>query len=460
MVTSVMRANPVQDSLSRWTLLAYGSLALPLALAEIPIIVYLPAFYAKELHLPTALVGLVFLSARLWDGASDILIGWFSDRSRSRWGRRKPWVIGAAPFLIASLWFLCNPPVGAGLVYLGVWAALFYPSWTAMKIPYISWGAELATDYVERSRVTTYRETFTMVGNLLFAAGPLVFLAANPPLQSVLYLMSAAVIWLVPLTTALLALFVRDPVPAQPQKAPLWEGLSCLMRDRVLLRFVMATLLIWTSEGVINSLAVFSFSVGLELPNKIFFIILALYIATLSSVPLTLWLARRWEKHRLLALGIAVYTAATTTLLWVPRGSLVLTTLVWVIGGIGYAAITTLPTSVLADIVDRGEVATGERRAGAYAAIYYLVVKVGLALGVGIAFGLLALIHFDPSAAHHSLADAQNIRIVGFGLPSLLYAMALILYLGHPITRSLQRQSRMEIDMREANRVGCSGEAW
>jgi GPH family glycoside/pentoside/hexuronide:cation symporter len=233
-----------------------------------------------------------------------------------------------------------------------------------------------------------------------------------------------------------------------------------LMRDRVLLRFVMATLLIWTSEGVINSLAVFSFSVGLELPNKIFFIILALYVATLSSVPLTLWLARRWEKHRLLALGIAVYTAATTTLLWVPRGSLVLTTLVWVIGGIGYAAITTLPTSVLADIVDRGEVATGERRAGAYAAIYYLVVKVGLALGVGIAFGLLALIHFDPSAAHHSLADAQNIRIVGFGLPSLLYAMALILYLGHPITRRLQRQLRMEIDMREANRVGCSGEAW
>jgi len=91
-------------------LLAYGSLALPLSLAEIPIIVYLPAFYAKELHLSAGWVGMAFLSARLWDGVSDLLIGGLSDRSRSRWGRRKPWVIAGAPFLMGSLWFLCNPP--------------------------------------------------------------------------------------------------------------------------------------------------------------------------------------------------------------------------------------------------------------------------------------------------------------------------------------------------------------
>jgi Na+/melibiose symporter-like transporter len=66
---------------------------------------------------------------------------------------------------------------------------------------------------------------------------------------------------------------------------------------------------------------------------------------------------------------------------------------------------------VLADIIDHGDVVTGERRAGAYAAIYYLVVKVGLALGVGLAFGLLQLIHFDPGNTHHSLWDAW---IIGF----------------------------------------------
>lgn len=162
-VKSEVAVQTVQKS---WTLLAYGGLALPLCLAGIPILNYLPAFYAKELHLSTGLVGVVFLVARLWDGVSDVLVGWFSDRSMSRWGRRKPWAIAGAPFLMVSTWFLCNPPQGAGLVYLCVWAALFYTAWTAIYIPYLSWGTELATDYVERSRVTSFRETFSMLGAL------------------------------------------------------------------------------------------------------------------------------------------------------------------------------------------------------------------------------------------------------------------------------------------------------
>jgi GPH family glycoside/pentoside/hexuronide:cation symporter len=441
-------ATATPDALKRWTLLAYSSLALPLALAEIPIIVYLPAFYAKELHLSASLVGLVFLSARLWDGASDLLIGWFSDRSRSRWGRRKPWVIVATPLLTGSLWYLCNPPQGAGLLYLGVWAILFYPAWTAMKIPYISWGAELATDYVERSRVTTFRETFTMLGNLLFAAAPLMFLAADAPLHQVLFLMAFTVLCTVPLATLILSAFVRDPVPVQHTHTRLLGGLTALANDRVLIRFVIATLLIWTSEGVINSLAVFSFGVGLQLPNKLFLVILILYIATLSAVPLTLRLARHWEKPTLLAVGMAVYTAATTVLIWSPSGNFPITAGVWIIAGIGYAAITVLPTSVLADIVDHGEVAMGERRSGAYTAIYYLVVKIGLALGVGVSFGLLQLVHFDPGAAHHDATDVRNIRLLGFGLPSLLYAGALLLYLKHPITKRVQQRLRNEIDSR------------
>ena len=424
-------------------LLAYGSLALPLSLAEIPIIVYLPAFYAKELHLSAGWVGMAFLSARLWDGVSDLLIGGLSDRSRSRWGRRKPWVIAGAPFLMGSLWFLCNPPRGAGLLYLGVWAALFYPAWTAMKIPYISWGTELASDYVERSRVTTFRESFTMLGNLLFAAAPLVFLAADAPLQEVLFLMSAAVVGMVPLAVLFLGVAVPDTAPAaHSQHSPFFAGLASLARDRVLLRFVLATLLIWTSEGIINSLAVFSFSVGLQLPDKLFWVIVILYGGTLCAVPLTLRLARRWEKHRLLAVGMAIYTAATTALLWVPGGNFPVVAAVWVIAGVGYASITVLPTSVLADIVDQGEAETGERRSGAYAAIYYLVVKIGLAVGVGLSFGLLQLVHFDPAAIQHSVSDRLHIRLLGFALPSLLYAGALVLYLGHPITRRVQRQLR------------------
>jgi GPH family glycoside/pentoside/hexuronide:cation symporter len=228
----------------------------------------------------------------------------------------------------------------------------------------------------------------------------------------------------------------------------LLAGLAALARDKVLIRFVVATLLIWTSEGVINSLAVFSFSVGLGLPDKLFWIILILYIATLSAVPGTLRLAGRCEKHRLMATAIAIYSAATTVLIWAPAGHFMTIAAIWVVAGLAYASITILPTSVLADIVDHAEVAVGERRAGAYAALYYLVGKVGLALGVGVAFGLLEVMDYDPTALAHTPADELNIRLLGFGLPSLLYVGALLLYLGHPITRDAQRQLRAQIDSR------------
>lgn len=450
-----------QTGLKRRTLLSYGSLALPLALAEIPILLYVPAFYARERHLLPGVVGLVFLCARLWDGLSDLLIGWLSDISRSHWGRRKPWVTAAVPFLIGAFWFLCNPPREAGWLYLAVWMALFYPAWTAMKIPLISWGAELATDYVDRSRVTAFREAFTMLGNLLFALMPVVLLAAAAPLHQVLVLLSTAVALLLPLSALALVWFVPDAVPIGRERIQFLEGFRAIINDPVMVRFAAAILLSSVSEGVINSLAVFSFTIGLQLPDKLFWSTLIFYLAMLGAVPFTLRLARRWEKHWLLTGGIALYAGITLLLLLTPPGHFIPVAAVWILAGMAYASILVLPTSMLADIVDRGEANTGERRSGGYAAIYYLVIKVGLALGVGLAFGLLQLIHFDPSAATHSTSETWIIRLLGFGVPSLLYGAVIPLYLKYPITRAVQRQLRLQINARmggNATPVAASGD--
>jgi Na+/melibiose symporter-like transporter len=116
--------------------------------------------------------------------------------------------------------------------------------------------------------------------------------------------------------------------------------------------------------------------------------------------------------------------------------------------GITNAVIMILPTSILADIIDHDEVSRGERRSGAYVAIDNLVYKLGLALGVGLGFGLLALVHFDPSARQHSVADVHNIRMLGFGLPGLLLLPAIGLLLRHPITKAVQRRLRNQIEAR------------
>lgn len=427
-------------------LLAYGSLALPLSLAEIPIILYLPAFYARELSLSAALVGAVFLVARLWDGLSDILVGWLSDRTRSRFGRRKPWVVVGAPFLMISTWFLCHPPQHVGFLYLAIWTTLFYTSFTAVKIPHLSWGTELATDYVERSRVTTYREAFTMLGNLIFVSLPLIFLGTNPPLGQVLLLIVLTVLCSAPVCALLSSVFVCDAPPAHPVKAKLVEDWTGLLRDRILVRFLVARLFWAVEEGVANSLLVFSFAVGLQLPSKLFIAVFVLYVATLCALPITLSLARRVEKHRLLALGVMIQALTYAAVVFIPSGHLAVVLLLWALLGLANTAMLSLPTSILADIIDSGELTAGERRSGTYVAADNLVFKIGMALGVGLSFELLSLAGFSPSATQYTAADSLHLRLLGFGLPSLLSIPPAILYAMHPITRGIQQKVRDRID--------------
>ena len=452
-VESIDPSSP-ETSQKKLTLLAYGVLALPLCLAEIPIILYLPAFYAQELRLSAASVGVVFLLARLWDGMSDILVGWLSDRTRLRWGRRKPWVVAGAPFLMASTWFLCNPPRGASLLYLTMWAALFYTAFTAVKIPHLSWGTELATDYVERSRVTSFREAFTMAGNLFFVSMPLIFLADDAPLHQVLYLIAVTTLVTVPLTTAPLSLLVHDPRVSLRAEMPLIKEVAALLKDRILIRFLIARLTFATEEGISNSLLVFSFSVGLQLPNKLFWTIFILYVTTLVALPVTLRMARRFEKHHLIAAGLAIQGLVYGLLFLTPAGEFAPVATLYVLLGVANTAMLSMPTSILADIIDYGEEKFGERHSGAYVAADNLIYKIGMALGVGVSFGLLSLVNFDPSATTHTAADMRHIRVLGLGLPCLLNVLVAVLFLKHPITRSLQRRIREKINARNGGTIG------
>jgi Na+/melibiose symporter-like transporter len=444
-------ASASRTAMTAGGLLAYGGLAFPLCLAGIPILIYLPAFYAKELHLSAGLVGVVFLLARLWDGLSDLVVGSLSDRTQSRWGRRKPWAVLGAPFLMASTWFLCNPPAGVGMGYLCSWTALFYTSWTAIYIPYLSWGTELATDYDERSRVTSFRECFTMLGVLFFATAPLILAPAHGSLRGVLLLISLAVLCAVPFAVVPLALRVPDPMPPQLLRPALIRELAALIRDPVLLRFEVGRLFWSMEEGVTSSLLVFSFGVGLHLPDMFFWALFVLYVATLCTLPMALQLAKRIEKHVMLAGGVAIQALMYGLAMFVPMGNFTLVAILWAVSGVATTTMLTLPGSIIADIVDHGEMLTGKRHSGAYVAVDNLIYKLGMALGVGMAFGLMELVHFQPDAVRHSALDVRNIRLLGFGLPCLLSLPAIVLYLMHPITRQAQRRLREQLESRAAS---------
>jgi len=144
-------------------LAAYALPALPAAMLGLPLLIFLPAYYVETTTLSLTAIGAVLLVARLWDVAVDPAIGALSDRTHTRFGRRKPWILAALPFVLVGSFMLFDPPTEAGAGYLLLWLLVVYLGWSMVQIPHQAWGAELSSDYAERSHIAAWRESLTVI---------------------------------------------------------------------------------------------------------------------------------------------------------------------------------------------------------------------------------------------------------------------------------------------------------
>ena len=439
-------------TLTNGRLVIFGGLALPLAIAELPIVLYLPAFYAKEFGLGIGMVGLVFLFARLWDGLTDPIIGTFTDRTTSRFGRRKPWVAAGAPLLMAAAWLLCNPPDKVTLSYLFFWSILFYTAQTIIRIPYLSWGAELTSNYEQRSKVTGFRECVSMLGNLTVAAAPLLLLPSDAPVRDVLLLVSILIVILIPITTAPLVMAIPDHNSITRARFDLSKIINSLRQNGPMLRFLIAMVCLYISLGIINSVALFLIDIGFDLPNAFFSLFFIEYVTAILVAPLIVRLASNLGKHIVLVGGISLLVLVSLMAFFMPMDNYFLAAIFMCVVGIGFSTLFILPTSILADIVDYDTAASGEERAGIYMAALNLIFKLGLALGVGIAYGFLDLVGFDAAAVTHTAQDALVVRIAFSGISPLLLIPAILILWKFPITKQVQRELRREIEANAKSR--------
>ena len=132
------------DIIPKRVLAAYGSLAFPYAAAFIALQVIVPTFYAQVTTLSLTTIGVLMLVARLFDSVTDPIVGYWSDHSNSRFGRRKVFVVLAAPLVALSVWFLFNPVEDASALYILSWTICIYVAGTLSIVPASAWAAELS----------------------------------------------------------------------------------------------------------------------------------------------------------------------------------------------------------------------------------------------------------------------------------------------------------------------------
>ena len=425
-------------------------------LAIIPMSIWLSRFYTGDMGLGLSAVANIMLLARLFDVITDPLVGYLSDHTRSRWGRRKPWMLASLPFLMLGIYKVFLPPDGIGIWYLFTWMMVMWLGWTMLMIPYYAWAAELSTDYDERTRITGWRAVMGSVGGIIAQLIPFLALVlfSFGGTANVMTMLGIAALILMPICVGIALMRVPEFPEIQAPAVPLVAGLKIMWRNgpfrRLLLGFVLAS----TGLAIVMPLYIFFVEFIVEEPAaNVPFMVIISSIAGFIGIPFWVWLSKRIGKHRAWIGGFILLAAISPMYLFLGPGDFWLMVPGIVIAGIGTGSFSALPNSMKADVIDLDTARSGKNRAAFFFSAWSLVTKLASSLGGWLALQSLALFGFDASNGAQNTPEAlMGLRLTFAVLPAFIFVIAAMVIWRYPITKERQERIRAAIDRRTARR--------
>lgn len=392
---------------------------------------YFLSFATDVLLLAPASVGAILAAGRVWDAITDPLTGSWSDRSHGPLGRRRIWMLAAAPASAISFAALWNPPQAWGTAGVTLWcgASIFAvtAALTAWSIPHQALGAEISLDVRGRSRVFGARFVASLVGvALAFAGMQLVINAADPRRMAGDLAAWVAMVVLILLLLPPLALRERPPSAAdrvRPSRAPWRDAWRAVTHNRLARRVLFvsfAAQLATASQGVV---APYMAKYVLKRPDWVGVFPMFYIVPLVVSVPLWIWLAGRWGAHRAWRASLVGCSVSYLSLLALGPADVARAAVLLAIAGFWSGASGPLGPSLLAQAVDEDEALTQKRKDGVFFAAKEFVEKAGgaaVAVCIGVA---LQLSGYQPDA-EQGPAALWAIRLSLAALPALMLAAA------------------------------------
>jgi GPH family glycoside/pentoside/hexuronide:cation symporter len=450
----------VRKSVGTWPLFAFALPAFLSALVHGPVGSIVPTLYATDFGLNLAVVGSAILVARLLDAVIDPVIGYLGDHTKSRLGRRKPWLIAGGLLTMVATYFLFSPPAKPSLAYFFVWYVAIYFAWTLTEIPHAAWGAEITRDYVDRSRVFAFRQFATyagLVGFLLLPLLPIFPTTAVTP--ATLHFVAYLTLAIVPLAIGAAVIWGPAGIPAEKKSLyDLREIVSVVRGNGPLGVFLAGFLLNGLAEGMFGALTFLYFSRYLGLAQSYVFILLAVYGTSLVLMPLVPRVMARFGKHRAWGGSMLIGAVIFPLILLLPQGKAALVPLLLLSLPIGFtnAINNVAAVSLLGDIVDYDTLKTGKKRAGVFSAIYALVLKFNTAVGGAVAFLIVGLVGFHPQlGAVNDARAVLGLKVAYVIAPVAIYALSFFFVWFFPIDRRRQTIVRRRLERLEARAVAA-----
>ena len=418
-------------------------------------------FLTAFLGVPAIWAAVAIFVPKVWDIITDPIIGYLSDRTRSEWGRRRPYllvgsiVLGCAYFLMFAVPDFSDPMSRA--LYVAVMFTAAATGYALFSVPYVALPAEMTQAYHERTKLVSFRVVFLLLGILVAGAvAPIIVesvATSRSPNPSALDFrhgyrvmgMSLGTIITMSMLWTFFALRHAPQKDAVDSTSSIRQQLIVAFRNRpffqLLLPYFMQLL------AVNCTVASMPFFVQYILGNRNAFAstFLCLIVPSILAMPLWAFFSRRFGKLSAYMMSIALFTAALLSLLWADPTRMGFFYVQMGLAGVAYAGTQLFPFAMLPDVIQLDEHLSGLRREGAYTGVWMAGEKTGVAFGTFLAGAILAICGFQESttgATEQTEAAIWGVRLAFIVLPSILLAASLPLLARYDLSEERLSQIR------------------
>lgn len=430
--------------------LGYGVADVGASLTFVAVNTWLLYFLINIAKLEPLLAGVVFVAGRTLDAVLDPVMGVWSDRLKGRFKRKCLIAWGALPLGLsfALLWLVPDVSQPLRFVFALVAFMLFSTLFTVVQVPYLALTPEIAPDYDERTRITSFRMAFgTLASMLAFAVVPLVVLAFS---RSRDLAQSAPLGWLATgalfggIATAAyltMAASVREPAP-KPQRGERQDSFWSEARAAFAIygfREIFALFMVVTvGIMILNSVLPFYLESSLQLPAEAQPLVLGtLFGVAIIAFPFWNLMAARRGKRNALVLGLLLLSVSTVSLVaFSPPGRVSVYLLALsASAGVGFSAVMLFPWAMLPDVIEFGELANGRRREGLVYALFTFGQKLAGSVGVFSNALVASLFGYQQGVAAQTPATARALQLMAGPVAAAAFLVAIVFVLRFPITK-------------------------
>ncbi len=417
-------------------------------------------YLTDTVGIAAGMAGIVIMIGKIWDAVTDPMMGYISDRTRSRWGRRRPYLLfGSFPWFAAMIVLFTNPNLESQRS-LFVWGVLAYcllsTAFTVVNIPYSSLTPELTKDYHERSSLNGYRATFMVIGTLIGAGAALPLVNALPN-KSIGFTVMGVVFGALMMGSALVTFStVREPV-LKPESAPkmgFFKSYLYVFKTKPFVIILLTYMFNLVAVTIVSGTMIYYFTYihGNEALTTLGLLILL--VTAMLLIPVSVWVSKKIGKKTTYAVGMLIIAASCLIIFVLGHQlDLVFVMVMMFVAGIGLSTTYPMPWSMIPDTVEYGYLQSGERREGGYYGIWTFVAKAGQGLAAAVGGLILQVTGYVPDVAQTGLAKL-GIRLLIGPFTAVFFVAAAILLVFYPLNEQRYKEVMDRIKEMEAGRQG------